>query len=219
MIFLGVKGNLRSRRSGRLGGRPSIPVWCNLPVRLTPGSGTNRLQPLAERQAPRALRKTAIIQSGPGCAPLTFETIYRFGTDGRAPETKSQEKQPRHDQRRYAHTPEEPGRCALDGSRRVKHRGELAGQAAVGELYPHLGASPEHSHLAVTQRDLGPHWAAVLSVCLHYRAGLVQVDADPGYGGRAVQLDRQVDRSSGTGKGPRGCNEQAPQCQNEQPGS
>ena len=30
MIFLGVKGNLHSRCSGRLSGRPSIPVWCNL---------------------------------------------------------------------------------------------------------------------------------------------------------------------------------------------
>src|SRR5438093_221335 len=34
MIFLGGKSNLPSRRPGRLGGRPSIPVWCNLPLRL-----------------------------------------------------------------------------------------------------------------------------------------------------------------------------------------
>jgi hypothetical protein len=81
MKFLGVRGNLHSRRSGRPGGRPSIPVWCNLPMRLTPVSRTNRLHPLAERQAQRALRKTGIIQSRPGCALLTFETIYRFGSN------------------------------------------------------------------------------------------------------------------------------------------
>ena len=55
------------------------PVWCNLPARLTPGSRTNRLHPLAERQAPRTLRKTGITQSRPARALLTFESIYLFG--------------------------------------------------------------------------------------------------------------------------------------------
>ena len=79
MKFLGVKGDLHSRRSGRLGDRPSIAVWCNPLTRLTPGFRTNRLHTLADRQAQRALRKAGIIQSGSGCALLTSETIYRFG--------------------------------------------------------------------------------------------------------------------------------------------
>jgi hypothetical protein len=38
MNFLGVKGNLRSPRPGRAGGRPSIDVWCNPLVGLIPDS-------------------------------------------------------------------------------------------------------------------------------------------------------------------------------------
>jgi hypothetical protein len=56
-------------------------------------------------------------------------------------------------------------------------------------------------------------------VSLGPRAGPVQVDVNPADCGRAVQLDRQIDRSSGAGKGPRDCNQQARQCQHERPGS
>ena len=49
--FLGVRGNLHSHCSERTNGRPSIDVWCDLPVGLTPVCRRIRLHPFAERQA------------------------------------------------------------------------------------------------------------------------------------------------------------------------
>ena len=75
MKFLGVQGNLHSLRPGRAGDRPSVDVWCNPHVGLTPGYRTNRLHPLAERQAATSLEKTGLFSHRPGCALLTFETM------------------------------------------------------------------------------------------------------------------------------------------------
>src|SRR6516162_4610106 len=71
--FLGVRGNPYSHCSERTNGRPSIDVWCDLPVGLTPVCRRIRLHPLAERQAAKVGReKTGEIQSSSGVRPLDF---------------------------------------------------------------------------------------------------------------------------------------------------
>ena len=68
--FLGVRGNLHSHCSERTNGRPSIDVWCDLPVGLTPVCRRIRLHPLAERQAAKVgreknWRNSVIVRSAP----------------------------------------------------------------------------------------------------------------------------------------------------------
>src|SRR5947209_3439550 len=79
MIFLGVKGDLHSPRPGRAGGRPSREVWCNPHVGLMPACRKIRLHQLAERPAATRTKKLRLFSQRSGCAPLTFETIERFG--------------------------------------------------------------------------------------------------------------------------------------------
>jgi hypothetical protein len=52
--------------------------------RVTPVCRTNCLHPLAERQAIMSRKKTGLFRPVPGCAPLTFETVYERAADCRA---------------------------------------------------------------------------------------------------------------------------------------
>ncbi len=56
--FLGREGKPSQPRPGRAGGRPSLDVWCNPPVGLTPGLRKIRWQPFAERPAATQDEKT-----------------------------------------------------------------------------------------------------------------------------------------------------------------